>query len=88
MKLAGEVAVNGPGRGIGRDRVYAGQGRSEVALVTRTAAEIEAAAQPIRVDRGPPAPMRSIDREAVARAFAAVRPSSGRSAGLTVQIGS
>ena len=48
MKLAGEVAVDGPGRGIGRDRVHAGQGRSEVALIARTAAEIQAAAQPIR----------------------------------------
>ena len=50
MKLAGEVAVNGPGRGIHRDRVHAGQGRSEVALIARTAAGIEAAAQRILVD--------------------------------------
>ena len=45
MKLAGEVAVNGLGRGIDRDRVHAGQGRSEVALIARTAAGIEAAAR-------------------------------------------
>ena len=50
MKPAGEVAGNGPGRGIGRDRVHAGQGRSEVALIARTAAGIEAAAQRILVD--------------------------------------
>ncbi len=38
MKPAGEVAV------------HSGQGGSEVALIARTAAEIEAAAQPILVD--------------------------------------
>jgi NADP-dependent 3-hydroxy acid dehydrogenase YdfG len=72
MKLAGEVAVNGPGRGIHRDRVHAGQGRSEVALIARTAAGIEAAAQRILVEGTARAyALDIVDREAVARAFAA-----------------
>ena len=72
MKLAGEVAVNGPGRGIDRDRVHAGQRRSEVAFIARTAAEIEALrSQSSWAGTARAYALDIVDREAVARAFAA-----------------
>jgi len=62
MKLANEVAVvTGAGRGIGRAiaEMQAQEG-AKVALVARTAAEVEAAADAIRAGgAGPRAPMPS-----------------------------
>ena len=76
MRLAGEVAVvTGAGRGIGRAiaEMQAQEG-AKVALIARTAAEVEAVADAIQAKGGTARAyaLDIVDREAVADAFSAV----------------
>ena len=81
MKLAGQVAVvTGAGLGIGR--AIAGMEAREgakVALITRTAAEIDAVVEGINADGGTARayPVDIVDRAAIDKAFAAIEGDLG-----------
>jgi NAD(P)-dependent dehydrogenase (short-subunit alcohol dehydrogenase family) len=81
VKLAGQVAVvTGAGRGIGRAiaEMQAREG-AKVALIARTAAEIEAVAEGINADGGTARAYRVdiVDRAAIDKAFAAIERDLG-----------
>ena len=81
MKLAGEVAVvTGAGRGIGRAiaLMQASEG-AKIALIARTAAEIDAVAEEIAAQGGTARayPLDIVDLGAVERTFAAVERDLG-----------
>jgi len=91
MRLRSEVAVvTGAGRGIGRAiaEMQAQEG-AKVALIARTAAEVEAVADAIRAKGGAARAyvLDIVDREAVARAFAAVEADLGPISLLTNNAG-
>ena len=81
MKLAGQVAVvTGAGRGIGRAiaQMQAREG-AKVALIARTAAEIDAVVEAINADGGTARayPVDIVDRAAIDKAFAAIEGDLG-----------
>ena len=91
MKLAGQVAViTGAGRGIGRAiaEIQAKEG-AKVALIARTAPEIEAVAEDINADGGTARAYRAdiVDRVAVDKAFAAIEGELGAVSLLTNNAG-
>jgi NAD(P)-dependent dehydrogenase (short-subunit alcohol dehydrogenase family) len=91
MKLAGQVAVvTGAGRGIGRAiaETQAREG-AKVALIARTAAEIEAAADAINADGGTARAYRVdiVEPVAVDKAFAAIERDLGAVSLLTNNAG-
>jgi NAD(P)-dependent dehydrogenase (short-subunit alcohol dehydrogenase family) len=92
MKLAGQVAVvTGAGRGIGRAIAQAqAEAGAKVALLARTAAEIEAAAASIRAQGGVAQAyaVDILDLAAVTRVFAAVAAALGPISLLTNNAGS
>ncbi len=92
MELTGEVAVvTGAGRGIGR-AIAEAQARAgaKVALLARTAGEVEAAAAAIAAEGGTARAYATdiVDRDAVETAFAAIERDLGPVSLLTNNAGS
>lgn len=87
MKLSGQVAVvTGAGRGIGRAIALAQAGEgAKVALLARTASEIEAVAKEIAAQGGTAQPFAVdiVDLDSVVKAFAAIESDLGSISLLT-----
>jgi len=92
MKLAGEVAVvTGAGRGIGRAIALAqAKEGAKVALLARTAAEIEAVAEEIAAEGGIARALAAdiVDIDSITKAFAAIEGDLGPVSLLTNNAGS